>query len=234
MFNKTINIREIILFASIILRLATSCSAFSQQKNCFARGFSPRLKLNLDIIEGEAQTVDSGSLIWDAGRVLSEYLTDNMSQVSGKRILELGAGTGVVGLTAASLGATDVILTDKPELMPLIEQNIKANGVATNARAMPLVWGDDVTTAGDDNLLMADIVCGSDLLYAPDSFGFLLDTLLQVCQPVHTQVWFAYPNRFTEEIFFEQAIEHFDELEPPLEIDSGIFLSRLQRRACNE
>mmetsp|Transcript_29324 Transcript_29324/g.44745 ORF Transcript_29324/g.44745 Transcript_29324/m.44745 type:complete len:239 (+) Transcript_29324:2-718(+) len=238
MIHKTVNFHELIIFFIIVLRLAPSGSAFSQpSRHYFVCHSHLKPELNLDLFEGEAQSIDSGALIWDAGSALAEYLTDNASEVSGKRILELGSGTGVVGLTAASLGATEVILTDKPELMTLLEQNIEANGLASNARAMPLVWGDDVTTAllhaGDDNLLRPDIVCGSDLLYAPDSFEFLLDTVLQVCQHVHTQVWLAYPTRFTEEIFFNQAIEYFDELEPPREIDSGIFLSRLQRRVYN-
>ena len=36
--------------------------------------------------------------------VLSEYMFENSDLVKGKRVLELGAGTGLAGLVAASLG----------------------------------------------------------------------------------------------------------------------------------
>lgn len=52
---------------------------------------------------------DVNCVVWDASLVLAKYL-ETMSQnkaefLSGIRVLELGSGLGVVGLTAATLGS---------------------------------------------------------------------------------------------------------------------------------
>lgn len=51
---------------------------------------------------------DVNCVVWDASLVLAKYL-ETMSQqraefLSGLKVLELGSGLGVVGLTAATLG----------------------------------------------------------------------------------------------------------------------------------
>lgn len=55
-------------------------------------------------IEGDVNCV-----VWDASLVLAKYLETMSHQksdfLSGIRVLELGSGLGVVGLTAATLGS---------------------------------------------------------------------------------------------------------------------------------
>ena len=45
-------------------------------------------------------------VVWDAALVLAHFLEHNRRSLDlrGKRALELGAGTGIVGLAAAALG----------------------------------------------------------------------------------------------------------------------------------
>ncbi|MGH0173519.1 UNVERIFIED_CONTAM: hypothetical protein FKN15_010419 [Acipenser sinensis] len=77
---------------------------------------------------------DVGCVVWDAAIVLSKYLeTEQFVEHStgvykwvNKRVLELGSGTGVVGLMAATLGAC-VTVTDLEDLQSLMEVNIKEN-----------------------------------------------------------------------------------------------------------
>ncbi|KAF7353054.1 Protein-lysine N-methyltransferase EFM6 [Mycena venus] len=54
-----------------------------------------------------------GGVAWPAGEVLAQYLVKRGSNsLQGKNVLELGSGTGLVGLVAAMLGGT-VCLTDQ-------------------------------------------------------------------------------------------------------------------------
>lgn len=57
----------------------------------------------------------TGSRVWPAARVLAEFLLrDGAPRIRGRSILELGAGTGAVGLACAIGGlATHVLLTDR-------------------------------------------------------------------------------------------------------------------------
>lgn len=75
-------------------------------------------------------SVGTGYHIWDGALLLMRYL-ESMRHIiffdQNERVLELGSGCGVVGLTAALLGAKSVVLTDLPELLPFLQSNIDAN-----------------------------------------------------------------------------------------------------------
>jgi predicted nicotinamide N-methyase len=67
----------------------------------------------------------TGGQVWPAARALVRHL---QSRAPSGRCLELGSGTGAVGLYAAGLGASMVVLTDgASELLPLIEHNVRRN-----------------------------------------------------------------------------------------------------------
>ena len=99
------------------------------------------------------RTMESGGLghvgeeLWDAALILSAFLCDEEARrpgscVGGKRILELGAGCGLLGLAAASLGAEQVLCTDYlPEVNENLAFNLELNGPLVmdqpRARALP-------------------------------------------------------------------------------------------------
>ncbi|KAI9021865.1 hypothetical protein DFJ74DRAFT_670762 [Hyaloraphidium curvatum] len=74
-----------------------------------------------------------GLQVWGGAMLLSDYLLANPKLVAGKTVLELGSGTGVVGIVAAKLcGASRVFLTDKggAGVLELAQQNAEENEVA--------------------------------------------------------------------------------------------------------
>lgn len=74
--------------------------------NIFIREYE---KNNGDILTiNQLEVGDVGCVVWDAALVLSKYLeTKDFSfgeELKGKQMIEIGAGTGIVGLVAASYG----------------------------------------------------------------------------------------------------------------------------------
>ena len=64
---------------------------------------------------GSMWETSTGSSVWGGGIVLQRYLEQELGRValSGKRVIELGTGTGLGAITAASLGAGEVLATHR-------------------------------------------------------------------------------------------------------------------------
>jgi predicted nicotinamide N-methyase len=98
-----------------------------------------------------------GVVLWPAAIALAHEVASR--EVAGKRILELGAGTGLPGIVAASRGAR-VVQTDRQKLVLYVcTQNAARNGVTTIEHRIA-DW-----TAWDD-ADRYDLILGSDILYA--------------------------------------------------------------------
>ncbi|NXX98012.1 MT21D methyltransferase, partial [Centropus bengalensis] len=132
-----------------------------------------------------------GCVVWDAALVLAKFLESGARPLARRRVLELGAGTGAVGLMAATLGA-NVTLTDLAELQDLLALNIERNRhlVTGSVRAKVLKWGEDVTEfqPPPDYILMADCI------YYEESLEPLLKTLKDLTGP-DTCVLCCYEQR---------------------------------------
>ncbi|KAF1322194.1 putative n2,n2-dimethylguanosine trna methyltransferase, partial [Globisporangium splendens] len=62
---------------------------------------------------------------WDGSVVLAKYLEHaRAGDIRGARIVEVGAGTGLVGLSVALLGAKHVVLTDLEYTMENLKRNV--------------------------------------------------------------------------------------------------------------
>lgn len=100
-----------------------------------------------------------GEYIWPTPLFMCDFLKRNSELVKGKRVLELGSGTGIVGLYAAKLGATHVTLTDFIDFnIECIKTNIKENGLGPVTEPRWFQWG---TSLGEQ----WDVIIGSDIVY---------------------------------------------------------------------
>jgi predicted nicotinamide N-methyase len=99
-----------------------------------------------------------GVALWPAAIALAHEIAARPEEFPGARVLELGAGTGLPGIVAASLGAR-VVQTDRHEVpMSVCRRNGERNG-AGEIEYRLADW-----TAWDDTERY-DRILGSDVLY---------------------------------------------------------------------
>jgi predicted nicotinamide N-methyase len=107
---------------------------------------------------------------WGGGLALARYVLDHPEIVVGRRVLDLGAGSGLVGIAAAKTGAASVVAVDTcPYARTATALNAQANGVSVEFQL-----GDLLGDAPPDDI---DLVLAGDLFYeaalAERSLGFL-------------------------------------------------------------
>ena len=110
----------------------------------------------------------TGGLLWPAASVMCRWLSRQAAKVEGSRVLELGCGTGAVGLYAAGLGASRVLLTDgSDDVLHNCRRNITLNASAfcgaVDVATRKLSFGDSILPVGP-----WDWVLASDCVYAND------------------------------------------------------------------
>jgi ribosomal protein L11 methyltransferase len=63
--------------------------------------------------------------------LVAAQLDADAARYQGHRVLDVGTGSGVLGLAALSFGAREVVATDNdPEVIEIVEENAAANGLA--------------------------------------------------------------------------------------------------------
>jgi len=111
----------------------------------------------------KSDPLGTGSTVWPAAELLVELCPRH---VKGKRVLELGSGTGLLGIVAAASGASAVTLTDLPSILTLLKANVARNSFVQHygcaVKVQPLVWNDTdlqpFVQAGFDLVVCADVV----------------------------------------------------------------------------
>jgi len=110
-----------------------------------------------------------GQLTWGSSLVLARRLVREPALVANKTVLELGAGTGLVGIAAKQVGAQVVHVTDLPEIVPNLARNVEANGGQCAAYALD--WAAPVLPPDHP---VFDVCLISDPVYSREHPAMLL------------------------------------------------------------
>jgi len=97
------------------------------------------------------------------------------------RVLELGAGTGLVGIAAACIWKAQVTLTDLPEIVPNLQNNVDQNSKRIrssggSASSIPLDWSD-ATNIPTFQHQRYPVILAADPLYSPEHPKLLAETI---------------------------------------------------------
>jgi predicted nicotinamide N-methyase len=94
---------------------------------------------------------------WAGGAVLARYILDHPQSVAGRRVLDLGAGSGLVGIAAAKAGARAVTAAE-------IDRNgVAAIGLNAEANGVEITIVDRDITTGPPPAV--DLVLAGDVFY---------------------------------------------------------------------
>ena len=133
----------------------------------------------------------TGGKVWSSSAVLTRWIEANANSLNldGASVLELGSGTGAVGLAAAAMGAARVVLTDggSESLLKLAKDNAARNKQPGGAidpscdiHVAGYRWGGGKMPATIVDVAPFDLVIGSDCTYSVGGHGPLCDTIREL------------------------------------------------------
>ena len=152
---------------------------------------------SIKILVPQRDIGEEAVVVWDAALVLAYYLEKHQvdlgfdhKSTNPIHVVDIGSGTGAVGLVAAALGAS-VTLTDLDRCLPLLNEGIRNNldlFRGQNIRACPLTWGkvdqvqNIVKEAAEVKYGAPDLILVSDCVYYEASVAPLILTLRELAR----------------------------------------------------
>ncbi|KAJ4011168.1 hypothetical protein NW752_007297 [Fusarium irregulare] len=178
------------------------------------KGWEPRITLleNHSLISGSGTT---GLRTWEAALHLGSYLCQNRHIVRGKRVLELGAGTGYLSIVCANyLASQHVIASDgSDDVINNLPDNLFLNDLqgSTQVTPMDVKWGHALMGTEEDKWnggRPIDVVLGADITYDKSVIAALIGTLIEVFElHPHVEVYISATqrNEKTFQAFLDQC-----------------------------
>ncbi|KAK9386327.1 putative methyltransferase-domain-containing protein [Lipomyces mesembrius] len=221
-----------LLLAADLIPLAQDVTKFAGVDYATSQAGVLEVTLNGTIvkIKHDGGAAGCGGKVWPAGELLSRYLIgarENEKYIANEvvwkesakrkiRIIELGSGTGLVGLAlgnAYNLAARssavedtglDIIVTDQANMLSLMADNIELNDLQGTVSAEVLDWGTDLP----DHFVtpFPDVILAADCVYFEPSFPLLETTLLAMTGD-NTLVLMSYKRRRKADKRFFQSIK---------------------------
>ena len=148
--------------------------------------------------------------------------------LNGRRVLELGCGTGLAGIAAIMHGA-QVDFTDQSIVMDVLEDNVKKNLDSDQLESSDfykLQWHDDnknhpLVEINYDYLIAADVV------YAKESIRPIAETMRRFSNK-NTIIYLTYVHRFPwARQFFERMDENYNRT--LIEQSDGVWLFQFKK-----
>ncbi|MDD3028723.1 MAG: 50S ribosomal protein L11 methyltransferase [Alphaproteobacteria bacterium] len=103
---------------------------------CLAAAFTPLWSLMQERLAEDNLPPPYWAAAWPGGQGVARYVLDHPEQVSGKRVLDIGSGSGLCALAAARAGARSVCAVDCDPLARVAEElNASANGLCLETKA---------------------------------------------------------------------------------------------------
>uniref|UniRef100_A0A8D0GHT6 Methyltransferase 21C, AARS1 lysine n=1 Tax=Sphenodon punctatus TaxID=8508 RepID=A0A8D0GHT6_SPHPU len=152
-----------------------------------------------------------GAVVWPGALALCQYLESNQQEIDlkDKKVLELGAGTGLVSIVASLLGAY-VTATDLPAVLENLKFNISKNMQNMNVHkteVRKLVWGEDLDQNFPKSKYHYDFIVATDVVYHHAALDDLLTTMAYFGQPGTVLLW-ANKYRFSTDFEFLEKVNN--------------------------
>lgn len=169
------------------------------------------------------------AVVWDAAVVLCMYLEAGGIDVKGRSVVELGAGTGLVGIVAALQGAV-VTVTDRDLAIEFLKSNVHDNlpkELEHRVSVKPLTWG-----TGLEHFSHFDVILGADIIYLEETFQDLLKTIIHLSSE-HTVVLLSCRLRYQRDHnFLDMMRKHFtvDQVHYDKNVDVYIYKAQKAQR----
>ncbi|CAK6984912.1 protein-lysine N-methyltransferase EEF2KMT, partial [Scomber scombrus] len=126
----------------------------------------------------------TGLVTWEAALYLAEWALDHRQTFTGRKVLELGSGVGLTGVTVCrSCSPSRYVFSDcHPRVLQKLRDNVQLSGLTERTSPSVSVEELDWTDVTEERLkeIGADTVIAADVVYDPDIIGSLVQLLSKI------------------------------------------------------